>query len=76
MFAGGRWSVSRRASRSAGCPDHTSAELVMHEDCPMPLPALNPVNRMTGTEIFDFDSPGTQCASAYAYDTVLERTSS
>jgi hypothetical protein len=76
MFAGGRWSVSRRASRGEGCPNHTTAKLVMHEEYPMPLPALNPVNRITGTETFDFDSPNTQCAAAYAYDTVLKRTGS
>jgi hypothetical protein len=75
-FADGKWSVSRRPSRSKGCVDHANAKLVLHADYPMPLPALDPLKRLAGTEVFDFSSPGTQCAGAYAYDTVLERTGS
>jgi hypothetical protein len=76
MYADGKWSVSRRPSSGRGCPDHSNATLVMHADYPMPLPALNPVKRLTGTEVFDFSGPGGQCAGSYAYNTVLERTSS
>jgi hypothetical protein len=75
-FAGGNWSVSRRPSSGKGCPAHASAKLVMHADYPMPMPALDPVKRLIGTELFDFSGPGTQCPGSYAYNTVLERTGS
>ncbi len=73
VFGDGKWSVSRRASRNHSCPNHTSTETLMHSDYPMPLPPLNPMPRLTGTETFDFTSASSRCEGATTYDSVLER---
>lgn len=74
VFDDGMWSVSRRASGSEGCPNHTTTKMVMHADYPMPPPVLNPMPRLKGTETLDFNSLDTPCAGLFTYDTVLERT--